>query len=211
MLRHLIDVHEEEEDQWASIRFGMKILKNTRTAFERQILESVLIQKARKNNIMNNKAEYNRCALPRLTAKLGEKDLDKWREEDRREMEKEATIEEKIRIRKKEKAKKRGAANRRMEHGQPMQKKRRVEANDSIPEEEGRGRKDLRQDEGGEEEEENKGQEDKVNNPNITIKITKEEKSHEGRQNNIKESKEEHGHQEVHYLQEMAKGRGREG
>ena len=88
----------------------------------------VLIQKARHNNIMNNKAEYNRCALPRLTAKLGEKDLDKWREEDRREMEKEATIEEKIRIRKKEKAKRRGAANRRMEQGQPTQKKRRVEA-----------------------------------------------------------------------------------
>ena len=38
-------------------------------------------------------------------------------------MEKEATIKEKIRIRKKEKAKKRGAANRRMEHGPPMQKK----------------------------------------------------------------------------------------
>ena len=82
MLRHLIYVHEEEEDHWANIRFGMKILKNTRTSFERQILESVLIQKARKNNIMNNKAEYNRCALPRLTAKLGEKDLDKWRKED---------------------------------------------------------------------------------------------------------------------------------
>ena len=42
-------------------------------------------------------------------------------------MEKEATIEEKIRIRKKEKAKRRGAANRRMEQGQPSKKKRRVE------------------------------------------------------------------------------------
>ena len=43
----------------------MKILKSTRTAFERQILESVLIQKSRDNYLMNNKAEYNRCALPR--------------------------------------------------------------------------------------------------------------------------------------------------
>ena len=75
MLRHLLDVHEEEEESWDNIRFGMRILKNTRTAFERQILESVLIQKARRNNIMNNNAEYNRCALPRLTAKLGERDL----------------------------------------------------------------------------------------------------------------------------------------
>ena len=95
MLRHLLDVNEE----------------------------SVLIQKARHNNIMNNKAEYNCCALPRLTAKLGERDLDKWREEDRRELEKEATIEEKIRIRKKEKAKRRGTANRRMEHGQPTRRR----------------------------------------------------------------------------------------
>ena len=61
----------------------MRILKSTRTDFERQILESVAIQKNRNNNIMNNKTEYNRCALPRLTAKLGEKDLEKWRAEDR--------------------------------------------------------------------------------------------------------------------------------
>jgi hypothetical protein len=46
-----------------------------------------LIQKARNQNIMNGKSEYNRCALPRLTAKLGEKDLEKWRKEDRMEAE----------------------------------------------------------------------------------------------------------------------------
>ena len=79
---------------------------------------------------MNNKAEYNRCALPRLTAKLGEKDLTRWREEDRLEMEKEASIEEKIRMRKKEKAKRRGEGNRRMEQGQPKRKRRRVEGSE---------------------------------------------------------------------------------
>ena len=77
MLRHLLDVNEEEEDRWREIKFGMRILKSTRSAFERQILESVLIQKARENNIMNNKAEYNRCALPKLTVKLEEMDLEK--------------------------------------------------------------------------------------------------------------------------------------
>ena len=100
MLRHLLTVHEEEE--WDEIKFGMKILK---TAFERQILESVLIQKARVHKIMNNKSEYNRCALPRLTAKLGERDMERWREEDRLEHQQEATIEEKIRVRKKARAK----------------------------------------------------------------------------------------------------------
>ena len=108
----------------------MRILKSTRTAFERQILESVLIQKSRNNHIMNNKAEYNRCALPRLTAKLGERDLEKWREEDKIEQEMEASIEEKIRIRKKEKAKRRGTANRRMEKSQPAKKKMRLEEED---------------------------------------------------------------------------------
>jgi hypothetical protein len=77
MLRHLLDVHEEEEEGWKDINFGMRIIKNTRSAFERQILESVVIQKSRSHHIMNNKAEYNRCALPRLTAKLGEKDLER--------------------------------------------------------------------------------------------------------------------------------------
>ena len=101
----------------------MRILKVTRSAFERQILERALIQKARNHNIMNSKAEYNRCALPRLTAKLGERYLDKWRQEDRQEMEKEATIEEKIRMRKKEKAKRRAETGRRMEKGQPARKR----------------------------------------------------------------------------------------
>ena len=58
MVRHLVAVHEEEEDDWDKIEFGMRVLKSTRTAFERQILESVLIQKSRQHNIMNNKAEY---------------------------------------------------------------------------------------------------------------------------------------------------------
>jgi hypothetical protein len=74
---------------------------------------------------MNNKAEYNRCAFPRLTARLGERELEKWREVDKEEMLKEATIEEKIRIMKKEeeKANKRGAGNRRREQGQPERKR----------------------------------------------------------------------------------------
>ena len=83
MLRHLLAVHEEEEDNWNNIKFGMRLLKSTKTAFECQIQENVLIQKERGNLLMNNKAEYNRCALPRLTAKLGEKDLEKWRTEDK--------------------------------------------------------------------------------------------------------------------------------
>jgi hypothetical protein len=105
----------------------MRIIKNTRSAFERQISESVMIQKSRWHNIMNSKSEYNRCAIPRLTTKLGEKDLERWRAEDRLEMEKEASIEEKIRERKKAKSKARGEQNRRMEPGQPSKKRMRLD------------------------------------------------------------------------------------
>ena len=67
-------------------------------------MESLEIQKARKTSyILNAKSEYNRCALPRLTAKLGEKELERWRKEDKKEMRKEASLEEKIGIRKKAK------------------------------------------------------------------------------------------------------------
>ena len=84
----------------------MRILKSTKSAFNRQIAESVIIQQKRKGNtILNAKSEYNRCALPWLTAKLGERDLEKWRETDRKEAADEATVEEKIRMRKKEKGK----------------------------------------------------------------------------------------------------------
>ena len=57
MLRHLLDQHEEEEQEWDKVRFGMRIIKSTRSAFERQILESVEIQKARNQMIMNDKSE----------------------------------------------------------------------------------------------------------------------------------------------------------
>ena len=42
------------------------------------------------------------------SAKLGEKELHRWRIEDREEMEKEATIKEKIRMRKKERQRRGG-------------------------------------------------------------------------------------------------------
>ena len=76
---------------------------------------------------LNLQAEYNRCVLPRLTAKLGERDIEKWRKEDKLELDREATIEEKIRIRKKARARDRAEASRRRDKGQPAMKKRRIE------------------------------------------------------------------------------------
>ena len=43
------------------MKFGMRVLKFTQSAMERQILESVRIQEERKKHlIMNSKAEYSR-------------------------------------------------------------------------------------------------------------------------------------------------------
>ena len=54
-MRHLLAEHEEEEENREKIEFGMRIGKSTRSAFERQILESVTIQKKRSYHIMNCK------------------------------------------------------------------------------------------------------------------------------------------------------------
>ena len=87
----------------------MRIYKQTRTALERQITESVRIQEEQNRNyLMNSKSEYNRCSLPRLTSKMGNQDYDKMRQEEiREEKEEETRVREEIRVRRKEKCKKR--------------------------------------------------------------------------------------------------------
>ena len=76
MIKHWLEFHENEEME--KDRFGVKVLKYTRTSFERQILESVIIQEEKsKSNLLNSKSEFNRCAVPRLASKLGEKIMEK--------------------------------------------------------------------------------------------------------------------------------------
>ena len=89
------------------------MLRFTRSSFERQILESVLIQSSRDHHILNSRSEFNRCAIPRLVTKLGEKEMKQWREKDK-EMEKmEEKIEEEIRMLKKERNRERAGHQRR--------------------------------------------------------------------------------------------------
>ena len=96
MIKHYFDKHEEEDIE--NMKFGMRIARTTRTAFNRQIMESVLIQaKKSKHNILNSKSEYNRCALPRLTAKLGEESYDKLEKAKKEERIAEKELEQKIR------------------------------------------------------------------------------------------------------------------
>ena len=48
MLKHYLDKHELEDMK--KVKFGMRIIRKARSAFERQVSESVQIQIARKSN-----------------------------------------------------------------------------------------------------------------------------------------------------------------
>ena len=80
------------------MRFGARSVKAARTAFNRQVGESVQIQEnASRHEILNSKSEYNHCALPRLTTKMGENTVDKLEKMKRTEIEKEKELSRKIR------------------------------------------------------------------------------------------------------------------
>ena len=96
MLKHAIIDHPGED--MSVVKFGMKIVRYCQTSFERQILESVLIQSERKHhNILNSRSEYNRCSLPRLTTKMGEDSYKEFGKEIENEKNEEIKIEKKIR------------------------------------------------------------------------------------------------------------------
>ena len=73
MLKHFVDKHGGED--LGKKRFALKVIKFTRTSFERQILESVQLQANREHHLLNSKSEYNRCAIPRLSSKIGKRSI----------------------------------------------------------------------------------------------------------------------------------------
>ena len=95
----MLDMHKLEMEHDRENVFGIKILKYTKNSIERQILKSVLIQENKHHHIINSKTEYNRCAVPRLTSKLGKNIFKRWEEEKKEEKRRE--IQEKIRMLKK--------------------------------------------------------------------------------------------------------------
>ena len=101
MLRHMIDRHSNED--WSLVKFNMRVLKFIQSSFKRQILESVLIQGNRHHNIMNSRSEYNRCALPRLATKMGEKEMKERKENEALLDEENDSLDRKIRAMKRKK------------------------------------------------------------------------------------------------------------
>ena len=120
----MVDKHEGLELN--QIDYRMEIICFSRTAFERQIKESVLIENRRDHHLLNSKAEFNRSAVPRLGLKFGDKEFREMKEQEREEQEKEETLEMKIR-----EIRKRRQEARKTEHliGQPAKKRRKKETN----------------------------------------------------------------------------------
>ena len=63
---------EEYQDEERPI-FSMKVIRSHVSPFVRQIHEAVCIE-MNANKTLNSKGEYNRCQLPRLGVKMGERD-----------------------------------------------------------------------------------------------------------------------------------------
>ena len=79
--------------------------------------------------MLNSRAEYNRCAIPRLGLKLGEKDYKEMRKEEKEEDMKEETIMTKIKELRKRRNKERGEKRRkefRNKVKEPDQKRRKI-------------------------------------------------------------------------------------
>ena len=70
MWKHVSTEHAEAEKE--KVIFSMKVMKNHKSALQRQVHEAILIELHEGEPVMNSKGEYNRCTLPRLSVMFGE-------------------------------------------------------------------------------------------------------------------------------------------
>ena len=73
--------HWEEFHQGNRTEFKFKILRQCRSSFEQELSEAILIKTARDGHLLNNKEEFNRCIIPELTMRKGNKVVDDVEEE----------------------------------------------------------------------------------------------------------------------------------
>ena len=77
--------HQIEAHKGAAPKFYMRVVKNFKSALSRQISEAVRIRRrGGAGSILNSKAEYDRCRIPRLIVE--EQDLDEIRKEEEQEI-----------------------------------------------------------------------------------------------------------------------------
>ena len=120
LLKHYILKHQDEM-KIDEMKFGMRVKKSYTTAIERQVAEAVSIsfEKKKGTTLLNSKAEYNRCNLPRISTK-SKKDIEKEKESEDAE---EKVFQDKIKELKREKRTRRLEKIKEKEESQPLLKK----------------------------------------------------------------------------------------
>ena len=73
MLRHCVEIHPNILPE--TVEFRMRILSSHKTAFERQLREAVMIDYFAGPYLLYSRIEYNRCAIPKIELRLGNKEL----------------------------------------------------------------------------------------------------------------------------------------
>ena len=68
--------HWDEFHPGRKTEFKFRILRQCRSSFERELSEAIMIKTARDGLLLNNKEEFNRCVIPELTMRKGNKVVD---------------------------------------------------------------------------------------------------------------------------------------
>ena len=123
MLKHFILKHQDDRPE--EMIFRMKVICFKKSAYERQVHESILIQQNRHHHLLNSKSEYNRCSLPRLTVKVGEREMEEVVRKSKEEQQTEDELERQIKHWKKQ-SKKRSIGE---PDSQPRNKRQKLENN----------------------------------------------------------------------------------
>ena len=123
ILKHQVLQHGEGE----RVEFTMKIVKKFQSAFKRQVYEAVKIEmlEGKGEDLLNSKGGFNRCTLPRLTIKMGDKEAQVGDLEEKEMSEYEIEMEiRKMRKNHKIRSRRDGDASPEDEWGPPTKKKR---------------------------------------------------------------------------------------
>ena len=131
MYKHMMMEHPNTE-----VTFTMKVIKRHKSALERQVHESVLIEmKQEEGSILNSKSGYNRCLIPRLSIMMGDRvqseEVDKTSQVYTEE-EVETIFTDKARKNRKSRDRDRGENNNNPPQNPPPLKRRKVKASKQL-------------------------------------------------------------------------------
>ena len=121
MWKHKVLRHPSEE-----VTFTMKVIKKHKSAFERQVQESILIELNQVDgNILNSKSGFNRCLIPRLTVMMGDRVVeDNPESKETTEAEVETAFEARAKRKKKSRCREEGVNNNNNPNNPPPPSKR---------------------------------------------------------------------------------------